>query len=58
MMNGPFSPALLAAVREALADGRQAILFHNRRGFAPMTECHVCGWVPHCDKCDVSLHSP
>lgn len=55
MMNGPFSPALIAAVREALADGRQAILFHNRRGFAPMTECHVCGWVPHCDKCDVSL---
>ena len=55
MMNGPFSPALLAVVREALADGRQAILFHNRRGFAPMTECHVCGWVPHCDKCDVSL---
>lgn len=55
MMNGPFSPALLVAVREALADGRQAILFHNRRGFAPMTECHVCGWVPHCDKCDVSL---
>lgn len=55
MMNGPFSPALLATVREALADGRQAILFHNRRGFAPMTECHVCGWVPHCDKCDVSL---
>ena len=55
MMYGPFSPALLAAVREALADGRQAILFHNRRGFAPMTECHVCGWVPHCDKCDVSL---
>lgn len=55
MMNGPFSPALLAAVREALDDGRQAILFHNRRGFAPMTECHVCGWVPHCDKCDVSL---
>ena len=55
MMNGPFSPALLAAVRGALAEGRQAILFHNRRGFAPMTECHVCGWVPHCDKCDVSL---
>lgn len=55
MMNGPFSPVLLKAVREALADGRQVILFHNRRGFAPMIECHVCGWVPHCDKCDVSL---
>lgn len=55
MMNGPFSPVLLKAVREALADDRQAILFHNRRGFAPMIECHVCGWVPHCDKCDVSL---
>lgn len=55
MMNGPFSPQLLAAVREALQNGKQAILFQNRRGFAPMIECKVCGWVPKCKNCDVSL---
>ena len=55
MMNGPFSPRLMAAVRTALDNGEQAILFQNRRGFAPLIECRECGWVPHCDKCDVSL---
>lgn len=55
MMSGPFSPQLLAAVREALKNGQQAILFQNRRGFAPMVECKVCGWVPKCKNCDVSL---
>ncbi|MCD8203053.1 MAG: primosomal protein N' [Prevotella sp.] len=55
MMNGSFSPELLAAIRNALNKGEQAILFQNRRGFAPMIECHDCGWVPHCDSCDVSL---
>ena len=55
MMNGPFSPQLLASVREALRNGNQAILFQNRRGFAPMIECKVCGWVPKCKNCDVSL---
>ena len=55
MMIGPFSPRLLAAVREALKRGEQAILFQNRRGFAPMVECRQCGWVPKCPDCDVSL---
>ena len=55
MMNGPFSPQLLAAMREALQQGQQVILFQNRRGFAPMIECRQCGWVPRCDNCDVSL---
>ena len=55
MMNGPFSPLLLAKVREALERGEQAILFQNRRGYAPMIECKQCGWVPHCNHCDVSL---
>lgn len=55
MMSGPFSPQLLAAVREALKNGQQTILFQNRRGFAPMVECKVCGWVPKCKNCDVSL---
>ena len=55
MMNGPFSPTLLLKVREALGRGEQAILFQNRRGYAPMIECKQCGWVPHCQHCDVSL---
>ncbi len=55
LMSGPFSPRLLSAVRQALAAGRQAILFQNRRGFAPRVECRVCGWVPKCDNCDVPL---
>ena len=55
MMNGPFSPLLLARVREALERGEQAILFQNRRGWAPMMECRQCGWVPRCEHCDVSL---
>jgi primosomal protein N' (replication factor Y) len=55
MMAGPFSPLLLTKVREALGRGEQAILFQNRRGFAPMIECRQCGWVPRCQHCDVSL---
>ena len=55
MMAGPFSPLLLARIREALERGEQAILFQNRRGFAPIIECHQCGWVPTCQQCDVSL---
>ncbi len=55
MMSGPFSPLLLTRVREALQQGQQAILFQNRRGFAPFIECHQCGWVPTCQHCDVKL---
>ena len=55
MMNSPFSPLLLNKVREALERGEQAILFQNRRGYAPVIECKQCGWVPHCQHCDVSL---
>lgn len=55
MMQGPFSPRLLGAMREALESGRQVILFQNRRGFAPTVSCNVCGWTPHCKNCDVAL---
>lgn len=55
MMSGPFSPQLLKHMREALSNGQQVILFQNRRGFAPMIECRICGWVPKCVNCDVSL---
>ena len=55
MMAGAFSPLLLTRMREALERGEQVILFQNRRGFAPVVECHQCGWVPTCQHCDVSL---
>lgn len=54
-MTGQFSPLLISHIREALERKEQIILFQNRRGFAPMVECRVCGWVPKCKNCDVSL---
>ena len=54
-MTGQFSPLLVNHIKEALERKEQVILFQNRRGFAPMVECHVCGWVPKCQNCDVSL---
>ena len=54
-MTGLFSPRLLAEMRAALERREQIILFQNRRGYAPVIECHTCGWVPKCQNCDVSL---
>ena len=54
-MQGPFSPMLVKEIRQALEKKEQVILFQNRRGFAPMIECHTCSWVPKCKNCDVSL---
>lgn len=55
MMKGPFSFDLIKHITDALEQGQQVMLFQNRRGFAPMIECHQCGWVPKCQNCDVSL---
>jgi len=52
---GILSSTLYEATRRALADGQQAIMFQNRRGFAPMVVCNECGWAPKCVNCDVSL---
>ena len=54
-MQGPFSPMLVKEIHDTLERKEQVILFQNRRGFAPMVECHTCGWVPKCKHCDVSL---
>lgn len=55
IMRGPLSPPLIEAIREALQNDKQVILFQNRRGFSQMIECKTCGWVPRCQNCDVSL---
>jgi primosomal protein N' (replication factor Y) len=49
------SPALIARIGETLARGEQALLFLNRRGFAPTLTCHACGWVAGCRRCDANL---
>lgn len=55
-MNGIFTRSLASQVNEAVSDGKgQAILFLNRRGFAPRAVCKMCGWTPKCDCCDVAL---
>lgn len=54
-MKGAFSPYLLEQMQEALDKGEQIILFQNRRGFAPVSECQTCGWTSKCNSCDVSL---
>lgn len=50
-----FSKRLLEATSRALEGGKQAIFFLNRRGYAPVARCAVCGFTLHCDHCDVSL---
>lgn len=54
-VNGWLSEAVETAAHMAVKEGRQVILFHNRRGFAPMARCRMCQFVPKCDHCDVSL---
>ena len=54
-MTGAFSDPLVDAMRAALDEKKQIILFQNRRGYAPLLECRTCGWVPKCKHCDVSL---
>lgn len=55
LTNGSFAQHTIAASRHALIDGKQIILFHNRRGFAPLARCKQCAWIPKCQNCDVSL---
>lgn len=54
-MHGIFSEFLIKEMKEALERKEQIILFQNRRGYAPRWTCEVCGWVPMCTRCDVSL---
>ncbi|MDE7190419.1 MAG: primosomal protein N' [Muribaculaceae bacterium] len=54
-VKGILSSTLRLATDRAMADGKQAIMFQNRRGFAPVVVCRTCGWTPKCQNCDVSL---
>lgn len=54
-MQSNFSEMLSNAIQEALDNKEQVILFQNRRGYAPLLICEVCGHIPQCKNCDVSL---
>ncbi|MBT53641.1 MAG: primosomal protein N' [Mameliella sp.] len=49
------SPSLQAAVRVRMQKGEQALLFLNRRGYAPVTLCRACGEQIACDHCDARM---
>lgn len=54
-MRSHFTSLLIEEMESALQRGKQVILFQNRRGYAPLWQCQTCGWVPECQRCDVSL---
>lgn len=54
-MTGSLANETIEIIRNSLESNQQSILFHNRRGFAPMARCKQCAWVPRCNNCDVSL---
>ncbi|MCK5720501.1 MAG: primosomal protein N' [Thiomargarita sp.] len=49
------SEPLKTAIRQCLIDHEQALLFINRRGYAPLLMCYNCGWVAFCEHCDARL---
>jgi primosomal protein N' (replication factor Y) len=54
-MTHQFSPEMLNAIKKNLENGKQIILFQNRRGYTPVLSCKICAYTPNCIQCDVSL---
>lgn len=54
-VTGYFSHRLLDVTLDALSQKKQAIFFHNRRGYAPVARCKMCAFTPKCNYCDVAL---
>lgn len=55
ILRGNFSQSLLQAIEDALARGKQSIIFQNRRGYAPRLVCAECGLIHMCQHCDIAL---
>ena len=53
--NRYFSTPLLNAIKTNLENGDQTLIFHNRRGSAPLTICENCGWQALCPNCFLPL---
>jgi primosomal protein N' (replication factor Y) len=58
-LDAGLSPVLKRAIADTLAAGQQALVFLNRRGFAPVLSCYGCGWLSDCPRCDArqTLHA-
>lgn len=54
-LEGVISQPLKTEIETCLAQGRQVILFQNRKGYAPVLQCVFCGYIPQCRHCDISL---
>lgn len=55
IMDGGISITLQRMIANTLQAGQQALVFINRRGFAPTLLCHHCGWISHCPHCDARM---
>ena len=54
-VSGNFSTRLIDAIKATIDDKNQAIVLHNRRGYANVVECETCGYVNYCSNCDVVM---
>ena len=54
-MEGPFTRPAVEAMAQSLEQGKQALVFQNRRGYSPFLTCMACGWTEPCTDCDVAV---
>jgi len=54
-LSAGLSPGALEAIRSTIDAGRQALIFLNRRGYAPLLYCHACGWNARCPSCEMNF---
>ena len=54
-LSAGISQIALDRISETLSKGKQAMIFINRRGYAPVVQCHNCGWIANCRACSSSL---
>ena len=54
-MTGGISSAAMKAISQTLEKDEQALIFLNRRGYAPLILCHECGWHAVCQRCDANM---
>ena len=49
------SAELLELIKETIAQGKQVLIFNNRRGYAPFYQCLECDWIASCNSCETNL---
>lgn len=54
-VKGALADSTAMELAQAISHGNQAIIFHNRRGYAPIARCKQCAYIPKCPNCDVSM---